>query len=75
MRSGRWGEVGIYWIRDMSKSSDQGSMIPEIPQELRARNKMLEHSDQVLAQNCDAVLAGIVIFVGYIIFAKCCQEL
>ena len=56
------------------KHSDQGSMIPEIHQDIRSRKKISGHSDRVLAQNFDTVLAGIVIWAGEIIFAKCCQE-
>ena len=43
------------------KHSDQGSMIPEIRQDIRSRKKISGHSDRVLAQNFDTVLAGIVI--------------
>ena len=43
------------------KHSDQGSMIPEIRQDIRSRRKILGHSDRVLAQNFDAALAGIII--------------
>ena len=56
------------------KHSDQGSMIPEIRQDLRSRNKISGHSDRVLAQNFDTVIADIVIWAGDIIFAKFCQE-
>ena len=55
------------------KHSDQGSMIPEIRQYIRSRKKISGHSDRVLAQNFDAVLAGIVIWAGDTIFAKFCQ--
>ena len=55
------------------KHSDQGSMIPEIPQDIRSRVKISGHSDRVLAQNVDTLLAGIVIWAGDIIFAKFCQ--
>mgnify|MGYP000618276620 CR=1 FL=1 len=51
------------------KHSDQGSMIPEIRQDIRSRKKMSGHLDRVLAQNFDTVLAGIVIWVGDIAFA------
>ena len=43
-----------------NKHSDQGSMIPEIRQDIRSRKKISVHSDRVLAQDFDAVLAGIV---------------
>ena len=43
------------------KHSDQGSMIPEIRQDIRSRKKISGHSDRVFAQNFEAVLAGIVI--------------
>ena len=56
------------------KHSDQGSMIPEIRQDIRSRKKISGHSDRVLAQNFDTVLAGIVIWAGDIIFAKKYQE-
>ena len=42
--------------------SDKGSMIPGIPQRIRTMEKTSGHSDRVLAQNFDAVLAGIVIW-------------
>ena len=51
------------------KHSDQGSMIPEIRQDIRSRKKISWHSDRVLAQNFDTVLAGIVIRAGDTIFA------
>ena len=44
-------------------------MLPEIHQEMRSRKKISGHSDRVLAQNFDAVLAGIVIWAGDNIFA------
>ena len=49
-------------------------MIPEIRQDIRSRKKISGHSDRVLAQNFDTVLAGIVIWAGDIIFAYVCQE-
>ena len=49
-------------------------MIPEIRQDIRSRKKVPEHSDRVLAQNSDAVLAGVVGWAGDIIFAKNYQE-
>ncbi len=45
-------------------------MIPGIPQHIRLREKILVHSDRVLAHKFDAVLAVIVISAGEIIFAK-----
>ena len=48
-------------------------MLPEFHQEMRSRKKISGHSDRVLAQNFDAVLAGIVIWAGDTIFAKFCQ--
>ena len=48
-------------------------MLPEIHQEMRSRKKISGHSDRVLAQNFDAVLAGIVIWAGDTIFACFCQ--
>ena len=56
------------------KHSDQGSMILEIRQDIRSRKKIPEHSDRVLAQNFDTVLAGVVIWAGDIIFARFYQE-
>jgi hypothetical protein len=50
-----------------------GSMLPEIHQELRSGKHISGHSDRVLAQNFDAILAGIVIRVGDTTFAKKCQ--
>ena len=44
-------------------------MFPGIPQEIRSREKISGRSDRVLAQNFDAVLAGIVIWAGDTIFA------
>ena len=49
-------------------------MIPEIRQDIRSREKISGHSDRVLAQNFDTVLAGIVIWAGEITFAKFFQE-
>ena len=49
-------------------------MLPGIPEEIRSREKISGHSDRVLAQNLDAVLAVVVILAGDTIFAKCCQE-
>ena len=49
-------------------------MIPEIRQDIRSRKKISGHSDRVLAQNFDAVLAGIAIWAGDIIFVKFCQK-
>ncbi len=43
------------------KHSDQGSMIPEIHQDIGTRKKISGHSDRLLAQNFNAVLAVIVI--------------
>ncbi len=45
-------------------------MTPEIPQLIRSRQKILEHSDRILAQNFDADLAGIVILARDAIFVK-----
>ena len=49
-------------------------MIPEIRQDVRLRNKNTEHSDRVLAQTNDTVLAGVVSWAGDIIFAKQYQQ-
>ena len=49
-------------------------MISEIRQDIRSRKKRSGHSDGVLAQNFDTVLAGIVVWAGDIIFAKVYQE-
>lgn len=49
-------------------------MIPEIRQEIRSRTQISEHSDRVLAQNFDTVLAGIVTWARDIIFATFYQE-
>ena len=57
------------------KHSDQGSMIPDISQDFTSRNNLWEHSDQVPAQKFDTLLAGIVIWVGDIIFAKHSQDM
>ncbi len=43
-------------------------MIPEFSREIRLRQKISEHLDQVLAQNFDADLAGIVILARDPIF-------
>ena len=56
------------------KHSDRGSMIPEIRQDIRSRKKISGHSDRVLAQNFEAVLAVIAILAKDLIFAICCQE-
>ena len=49
-------------------------MAPEIHRELRPRNKISEHSDRVLAQNSEVVLAVIIILAGDTIFAIFYQE-
>ena len=49
-------------------------MIPEIPQDVRSRQNIPGHSDQVLAHNFNAVLAVIVILAEEIVFAKFHQE-
>ena len=49
-------------------------MIAEMRQDIRSRKKISGHSDRVLAQNFDAVLAVVVILAGDTIFAKVCQE-
>ena len=49
-------------------------MILGFHQDFRSRTKISGHSDRVFAQNFEAVLAGIVIWPGDIIFAIVCQE-
>ena len=46
------------------RHSGQGSTISGIPQDIRSRQKISEHSDGLLAQTFDAVLAVRVILAG-----------
>ena len=54
--------------------SDQGSIFPGTHQDSRSRKNISEHSDQLLAQNFEAVLAVIAIWAVDTIFAKNQQE-
>ena len=45
-------------------------MIPEIHQDVRLTRKISGHSERVLAQDCDAVLAVVFILAGDTIIAK-----
>ena len=49
-------------------------MTSDFPQDFRSRKKISVHSDRVLAQNFEAVLAVVVKLAGEAIFAKFCQD-
>ena len=66
--------LGALDLNLSGEHSDQGSMIPGIDQKSGSRSKISGHSDRVFAQNFEAVLTGIVICAGDIIFAKFWQE-
>ena len=49
-------------------------MTSDFPQDFRSRKKISVHSDRVLAQNFEAVLAVVVKLAGEAIYAKFCQD-